>query len=103
MKLITSAIRAATPKLYANEGKPLSEHIITAKFFTPWARWTWYMTELDEDDDYAFGYVVGLDAELGYFSIQELEAQCGPGGMTIKRDLHFRQHTLAEVMNGTRP
>jgi hypothetical protein len=26
MKLITPAIRKATPKLYANEGKPLSEH-----------------------------------------------------------------------------
>jgi hypothetical protein len=80
-----------------------SVSIITAKFFTPWAGWTWYMTELDTDDDYAFGYVVGLDSELGYFSIQELEAQAGPGGLTIERDLHFGQHTLAEVVNGARP
>jgi hypothetical protein len=103
MKLITPTIRKATPKLYANEGKPLNEHIITAKFFTPWAGWTWYMTELDVDDDYAFGYVVGLDSELGYFSIRELESLCSPSGITIERDLHFGKHTLAEVTNGARP
>jgi hypothetical protein len=103
MKLITPGLADATPAIRGNEGKPLAEHIITAKFFTPWANWTWYMTELDKDEDYAFGYVVGLDSELGYFSISELEAIRGPNGITIERDLYFGKHTLAEVINGARP
>jgi hypothetical protein len=104
VKLITPEIREATPAIRGNEGKPLNEHIITAKFFTPWSNWTWYMTELDNDEDYAFGYVVGLDSELGYFSISELEALRSPSGrLTVERDLHFGKHTLAEVVNGARP
>jgi hypothetical protein len=103
MKLITPGLVSITPYIRGNEGKPLNEHIITAKFFTPWAGWTWYMTELDKDEDYAFGYVVGLDSELGYFSIRELEALRGPGGITVERDLHFGKHMLSEVINGARP
>jgi hypothetical protein len=103
VKLITPELADMTPAIRGNEGKPLNEHIITAKFFTPWSNWTWYMTELAMDKDYAFGYVVGLDSELGYFSIRELEALRGPGRITIERDLYFGKHTLAEVVNGARP
>jgi hypothetical protein len=79
---------------------------VIAKFFTPWTSWTWYAVEgepiLDEDgeeiDYHFFGYVRGLENELGYFSLKEMESLKGPFGLKIERDLHFGEHTLAEVM-----
>ena len=40
----------------------------------------------------------GLENELGYFSLKELESLKGPFGLTIERDLFFGKYTLAEVM-----
>jgi hypothetical protein len=103
MKLITKEIRVATPPLYSTQLKAPADILIIAKFFTPWSNWTWYMTELDEDDDLAFGFVVGLYSESGYFTISELKSLLGPGGLTIERDLHFGKHSLAEILGGARP
>lgn len=110
MQLITDEIREKAP-LYSQENKPASEVPIIAKFFVPWSYATWYVTEYSEvaPDGYphlAFGYVVlnlGDAGELGYISIDELEELRGPGGLRVERDLHFGEHTLAEVMNGGRP
>lgn len=103
MTLITPELRKITPLLYGNEGKDVKDMPITAKFFTPWSNWSWYMTELDEGDNIAFGFTAGLDSELGYFSIKELEALQGPGGIKVERDLYFGRHSLSEVLYGARP
>jgi len=103
MQLITAEIRNAAPNLYSNETKEADQIPVIAKFFTPWSGWTWYMTEFEPENRIAFGYVVGLDEELGYFDINELESIQGPGGLTIERDLHFGKHMLSEIMNGARP
>jgi Protein of unknown function (DUF2958) len=44
-----------------------------------------------------FGWVVGHEQELGYLLLSELEAACGPLGLPIERDLHFRPTRLSEV------
>lgn len=36
-----------------------------------------------------FGYVIGLEAELGYFSLSELEQIRGALGLPVERDLYF--------------
>lgn len=102
MKLLTKAILAAVPPLYAMDAKPADQVPIVAKFFTPWSNWTWFMTEYDPIEQRAFGYVKGQDAELGYFSMAELAEIRGPGGLRIERDRHYGKHTLAEVMAGER-
>ena len=48
-------------------------------------QWTWYAIEFDGADLF-FGYVVGHVPELGYFSLQELEAARGPLGLPFERD-----------------
>lgn len=105
MQLIDEVTRRALPPLYANEHQPGSP-MVQAKFFTPWAGWTWYVLEYD-GADVCYGYVVGHDAELGYFSIAELEATRGPGGLTVERDIHFQPRPLAEIQrildNGGHP
>ena len=97
MKLMTEELRKAFPKIRGTEGKKLEEVTIVAKYFTPWTNWTWYATEFDGEDLF-FGFVRGMDNELGYFSLSELETLEGPFGLKIERDLHFGKHTLAEVM-----
>lgn len=95
--LLTQENRRSLPPLYANESKKAEEIPVRVKFFTPWSNWTWYATEFDGEDTF-FGYVCGLESELGYFSLSELESVTGPAGLKIERDRFFGKHTLAEVM-----
>lgn len=97
MKLLTKELRQRFPKLYSQESKEPKDVKIIAKFFCPWNQWTWYASEFDGEDIF-FGYVRGLENELGNFSLSELEGVKGRGGLGIERDLYFGNHTLAEVM-----
>lgn len=94
MKLITEETRKTLPPLYANENE--KDPIARVKFFTPWTSWTWYATEFDGEDIF-FGLVDGFGAELGYFSLAELESLTGPGGLRIERDLYFKPAPLSTI------
>jgi hypothetical protein len=82
--------------LYSGEEQGL-DAIAQVKFFTPDAQWTWYASEYDGEDIF-FGLVIGLEIELGYFSLSELKSVKGPMGLPIERDLHFEPKTLKELM-----
>jgi hypothetical protein len=107
MKLLTEELREKFPKHRETDEKNNENIPVIAKFFTPWTSWTWYAVEgepiLDEEgeeiDYHFFGFVRGLENELGYFSLKEMESLKGPFGLKIERDLHFGEHTLAEVMS----
>ena len=94
MKLLTQELRKRLPPLYSCENE--EDPMVQVKFFTPDAQWTWYATEFDGDDLF-FGLVVGLDTELGYFSLSELESVRGPLGLPIERDRYFEPQLLSEV------
>jgi hypothetical protein len=96
IKLLNEETRARLPPLYANEDDGLSAQAVV-KFFTPDAGWTWYASEFDGEDTF-FGLVIGLVAELGYFSLAELESVRGPLGLPIERDIVFRSTPLKELM-----
>lgn len=96
MKLITKALARTIPPIYAQDGKG-KEATAFVKLFTPWTGWTWYVTELDQETGECFGLVDGLERELGYFSLRDLEAITGPGGLRVERDLHFTPTTLSKV------
>ena len=97
MKLMTKAILGKLPKLYANEDKKSEDVKVIVKFFCPWNQWTWYATEFDGEDTF-FGFVKGIENELGYFSLNELKSVKGRFGLGIERDMYFREQTLKEVM-----
>ncbi|MCD6390528.1 MAG: DUF2958 domain-containing protein [Dehalococcoidia bacterium] len=97
MKLLTQELRHRFPKLGEMDGKDPSQVKVIAKFFDPCSRWTWYATEFDGQDIF-FGFVCGIENELGYFSLSELERVRNRLGLGIERDRHFGEHTLAEVM-----
>jgi hypothetical protein len=94
MKLLTNELRQKLPPLYSaeNEANPL----VVCKFFTPDSSWTWYAIEFDGDDTF-FGFVEGLENELGYFCLSELESVRGPFGLRIERDLYFQPCRLSQA------
>lgn len=113
MKLLTKTVARTIPLTYAASESP--DPVAFVKFFTSWSGWTWYVcegmanlndgTELsvadgldhpDLDDIYFFGKVIGLETELGDFSLKELASLKGPGGLTVERDLYFRPTKLSE-------
>ena len=95
MKLMTTEVEATLPPLYTNED--VADPKAMVKFFTPWSNWTWYATEYDPETRTFFGLVQGIEEELGYFSLDELESVQGPFGLGIERDLHFEPTPLSEL------
>jgi hypothetical protein len=95
MKLLTKEIRKKLPPLYAQEELG-GDAVVHVKFFTPDGAWTWLATEFDGDDTF-FGLVIGMETELGYFSLSELQSARGKLGLPIERDMYFGTKTLKEV------
>lgn len=95
MQLLTEEIRQSLPPLYSTEDQG-DDALVRVKFFTPTSSWTWYAIEFDGDDLF-FGLVDGLEKEMGYFSLSELESVVGPYGVGIERDLYFKPCPLRDV------
>lgn len=94
MKLITEELRKELPALYTKENE--KDPMVVCKFFTPWSNWTWYAIEFDGRDTF-FGFVVGHESELGYFSLSELQELKGPMGLSIERYMYFQPCKLSEI------
>ena len=94
IELLPKALREQLPPLYSQEA--VTDPLVICKFFTPDAQWTWYALEFDGDDVF-FGWVVGLEQELGYFLLSELTRARGPLGLPIERDVHFSPTRLSQV------
>jgi hypothetical protein len=97
MKLLTKTLEDRFKKIGRQEDKGLNA-VVVAKFFTPWTGWTWYATEYDSDYQEFFGLVDGLEAEMGYFALSDLESVTGPGGLRIERDLGWTEKSMGDVM-----
>ena len=97
MKLLTKAIEKKLPPLGATDGQG-GNAVIQAKFYTPWAGWTWYALEYDPETRVFFGLVDGFEKEYGSFSLDELESINGPVGLKLERDLYFGTPKISEVI-----
>jgi len=95
---MTKELEQRFPKLYATEKMKPKDVRIIAKYFHPFSSWTWYAVEFDSERRIFFGYVRGLENELGYFALDEFESYRGRYGIGIERDLFFGEHSLADVM-----
>jgi hypothetical protein len=110
--LLPEILKEQMPALYAQEHE--RDPFVVVKYFDPVGSWTWYATEgspVDEDgymdtnkekvDFLFFGFVVGHEPELGYFSLNELktakEGLRGLRALPIERDIHFRPQRLSEI------
>ncbi|MBL8163274.1 MAG: DUF2958 domain-containing protein [Anaerolineae bacterium] len=95
MELVDGQCRALLPPLYTNEALGYNA-TAPIKLFAPGTGWTWYPTEYDGDNLF-FGMVAGLEVELGYFSLTELEGVRGAFGLPLEQDLYFTPTTLQEL------
>ena len=95
-KLIPQTLLSDIPDLYATEEQ--TNPLCHVKLFTPDSNWTWYIIEFSKADrSTCYGYVQGLDSELGYFTLEELESVHGPLGLAIERDLSFTPTPLVTI------
>ena len=98
MKLLTKEIEKKLPKLYSTDEQGNNAKVVV-KFFHSRSNWTWYATEYDPDTRTFFGYVDGLEGELGYFNLDELSEVKDSWGLGIERDMYWDSSTtLREVM-----
>src|SRR5207248_9087220 len=107
MELLPEEVRKQLPPLYSQER--VEDPMVICKFFHPLSHWTWYAYEgspVDENGYYDtdkekvdflfFGWVYGDFPELGYFSLNEMQA-VQVMGLGIERDEHFTPMKLSEV------
>jgi len=94
--LIPQTLLSDIPDLYETEGA--TDPICHIKLFTPDSSWSWFVIELSkEDSKTCFGYVEGLESELGYFSLEELESLHGKLGLGVERDLSFQATPFSKI------
>lgn len=101
MKLLTKDVLKRLPKIGATSELEPEQVKVPLKLFG--GSWTWYVTEFDaEGGDEMFGYVKGLENELGYISFKELSTtKFPPFGLGLERDKFWDPNTtLDKVMSG---
>jgi hypothetical protein len=107
--LLDQETREKLPELYSGEEQGLNA-LAQVKFFLPGSGWTWYASEgspVDEDGYYDtdkekvdfifFGLVAGLEVELGYFALSQLEEVKSQLGLPVERDLDFEPMSLRDL------
>ena len=89
---------ALLPPLYSQEALG-EDAIVFVHFFNPCGSGDWLIAEgSPEGDDFIMFGLCDLGfPELGYVSLNELQAVRGPLGLGIKRDLHLTPRMLREV------
>ena len=95
-KFIPKELLYTLPDLYETEGK--SDPVCHIKLFLPTTHWSWYVIELSKaDSTTCYGYVQGLEDELGYFWLEELASLQGSLGLGVERDLSFVPVPLSTI------
>ena len=95
MQLLTREIMKKLPRLGSTDNQGMRA-VAQVKFFTPDAGWTWYAAEFDGADTF-FDLVIGVEKELGHFSLSELRSIRGRLGLPVERDRYFKPTPLEEL------
>ena len=101
MKLLTPELEARFAAVGCQDGKGF-DALAIARFFTPDSGWTWYATEYNPQRREFFGYIIGFEAGMGYFGMDDMDAVRGPLDLPIARDLYFVEQTLREALKHDR-
>jgi len=99
MGLIPQDLLKTLPKLYETEDQ--NDPLCHIKLFTPDANFTWYIIEVSIDENLSYGYVKGLEDELGYFSLDEIADIRGSLGLKVEIDSLFKPTLLSKIRSNT--
>jgi hypothetical protein len=97
---LLAKLQAQDPEVLGHELSQ-DEELVQAKFFTPDANWTWYAVSASSDpsgDVQFFGLVDGLELEVGYFWLSQLQKARGNLGLPVERDLYWEPIPLMRLM-----
>ena len=79
----------------------IEDNSAVVKLFNPAGVGTWWLSELNPDENIAYGYALLNDplfAELGYVDIAELQNLKLPLGLGIERDRYFNPMPIDKVI-----
>ena len=104
LKLLTESIKKKLIDNYNKQNGTKSFKAVV-KLFNPSGIGTWFLSELNPNDNVAFGLCCFEFEELGYVSLEELKSLKPPFGLGIERDLHFKPNkkTLDECRTKAHP
>lgn len=96
-RLLSGDLKKVLPRLREQEHS--KDPTVYAVFFFPCSDWKWFVTEGEPsgDDFMFFGYVIGFEAELGYFTLSELE-ELDLHGIRVERVEDFEPGSLSECI-----
>lgn len=93
--LIPKEQLAILPKLYETED--IDDPLCHIKLFTPDSNFTWYVIEASIDEDTLYTYVQGIESELGYSSLKEIESLRGSLNLPVEIDTSFTPTPLSVI------
>ena len=104
LKLLTESIKKKLIDNYNKQDGTLSFKAVV-KLFNPSGTGRWFLSELNPNDNVAFGLCCFEFEELGYVSLEELKSLKTPFGLGIERDLYFKPNkkTLDECRTKAHP
>jgi hypothetical protein len=104
LKLLTESIKKKLIDNYTKQDGTKSFKAVV-KLFNPSGTGRWFLSELNPNDNVAFGLCCFEFEELGYVSLEELKSLKTPFGLGIERDLHFKPNkkTLDECRTKAHP
>jgi Protein of unknown function (DUF2958) len=88
-----AGLQFSPQRLFAQFDPVLPSNCAIRRYSILKLRWN---SQFDSVDTF-FGAVSGIEFELGYFSLSELEQTTGPLGLHIERDLYFKPTPLSEI------
>jgi hypothetical protein len=97
MKLITKTLMNRFNEV--GEQNITENPIVIAKFFNPCGSGTWYATEYNPETNICFGYVKGpFGDQWNTFFISELESAERHFGISIERDIYFKEILFEDLI-----
>src|SRR5688572_5070246 len=99
MELLPAELRRQLPALYSQSELNTHDKTVHIRYFFPLGKFDWYVLEgsPQESDFLFYGYIVGLGAELRYFTLSQLE-KTEVCGIRIARDENFEPISFRELL-----
>ena len=97
MKILTKSIKDKLIDNHKNQDGSKSFKAVL-KLFNPTGIGTWYLSELNPDNNVAFGLCCLHEKEYGYVDINELKSLELPFGLSIERDKWFDPTPLEKLV-----
>jgi hypothetical protein len=101
MELLPEALRAQIPPLSTTKEK---DPMVWARLANSVSGWRWYFIQMEQihTDAFCYGYMVGWDEGLTYFTLSDLDQHAAEVGQPNELDATFTPCRLSAVQASER-